>query len=100
MTNSNGQWSKVSNGHCQYNGLLIPVIVGLTFSYWQLEDLWAQRVEEQGYSPNNQASVAQYFGRKVRADRLETNQLMMDFVWLTKLKSQLEILNQGRDGPL
>ena len=33
VTNSNGQWSKVSNRHCQYNGLLIPVIMGLTFSY-------------------------------------------------------------------
>lgn len=64
-------------------------MVGLIFCHDELREEWTARVEEHGFDPSNELSVAQYLGKKVRADWLETNQLMVDFVWLSTLEARL-----------
>lgn len=84
--NEKGGYSKVDRGSCQYSGVVLNGILGMTFRFKdQVWSQWFERMQGLEVNMHSDESLWKYLGWKRRSDGLESNNLVREFCWLSRL---------------
>ena len=81
-------WKRSGVEQCQYNELVLSVILGTTAAMGDVEQAWLQRLRGYGIDPQEIENIAAFLSAKVDADRLEVLRLSLELVWLTQVIKQ------------
>ena len=87
--NGQGRYQRAQGGDCQYKGVLISSTMGLLFG--GKEDVvkrWCKRLEEEGIEVESIDELIEYLGGKQKLDKTESNNLVKEFCWMTKLLAE------------
>jgi RecQ family ATP-dependent DNA helicase len=84
--NGRGRYQRAEGGHCQYQGVLVGGFFGLVYgSKDGAVEQWVARLVEQGIHAGSMEEFARHLGRKQPLEYVESNQLVAEFCWITRL---------------
>lgn len=87
--NEKGRYQRVPGGSCQYKGVLIAGLTGIVFGYREILDRWYARLQELGINDVEESmTLVEYLGRKQLLDTVESNNLVREFCWVTRLLAE------------
>jgi superfamily II DNA helicase RecQ len=81
-------WKRSGIEQCQYNELVLSVILGITTVMADVEQAWIERLRGYGIDIQEIENVAAFLSAKVDADRLEVLRLSLELVWFTQVIKQ------------
>ncbi|KAK7177507.1 DNA helicase [Paraphaeosphaeria sporulosa] len=87
--NGQGRYRQVEGGVCQYQGVLVGGLIGMMVGSQALAvSHWEQRLIERGVDLGSIDGLVQYLGRKQPLDTIESNRLVEEFCWVTRLVAE------------
>ena len=87
--NGQGRYQRAHNGECQYKGVLVSGVMGILFgSEVGIAERWCKRLAEQGVNEGSIEALVEYLGEKQRLERVESNNLVKEFCWITSLLAE------------
>jgi hypothetical protein len=88
-SNSKGGYQRTKDGNCQYKGVLMGGLLGIVCGYSEIGQQWYTRLEEMGIDGETPGrTVAEYLGKKLVLETVESNQLAEEFCWVTRLLAE------------
>lgn len=88
-SNSSGRYRRSKDGDCQYKGVLIGGLIGIALGYDEIGSQWYRRLEAQGVNGVGPGrSVVEYLGKKRALETVESNNVVGEFCWITRLISE------------
>lgn len=86
--NGRGGYQRAAGGDCQYHGVLIGSLMGISYgSNHAIREHWVQRLVAQGVDGSMEGLI-RYFGSKQAFDFVESNHLVAEFCWITRLLAE------------
>lgn len=86
--NGRGGYQRAAGGDCQYHGVLIGSLMGISYgSNHAIREHWVQRLVAQGVDGSMEGLI-RYFGSKQPFDFVESNHLVAEFCWITRLLAE------------
>lgn len=85
-SNRQGRYRRVQGVDCQYKGVLIGGLVGLVAGEEAILGRWQRRLAELGVAETDEGLV-KYLGLKQRLEVVESNCLVKEFCWVTRLRA-------------
>lgn len=87
--NGQGRYQRADDGDCQYKGVLVSSAIGLLFGGQEdMVERWCKRLAEQGVEAESIDGLIEYLGGKQRLDITESNNLVKEFCWITRLLAE------------
>jgi hypothetical protein len=84
--NEKGKYRRVEGGTCQYTGVLSAGLAGIAFGYAEASARWQARLAELGVDDAGPGRMLMdYLGKKQQLDTVESNNLVREFCWITRL---------------
>ena len=88
-SNGQGRWKQVAGQVCQYKGVVMGGLFGLVYRGDKaVGRRWVERLAAQGVDGNTTDSIIKYLGQKQWLEHVESNQLIEEFCWATRLVSE------------
>jgi RecQ family ATP-dependent DNA helicase len=88
-SNNSGRYRRSKDGDCQYKGVLIGGLIGIALGYDEIGSQWYRRLEAQGVNGVGPGrSVVEYLGKKRALETVESNNVVGEFCWITRLISE------------
>ncbi|KAF2818577.1 hypothetical protein CC86DRAFT_433435 [Ophiobolus disseminans] len=88
---SNGRrgYQRAKAGNCQYRGVLMGALIGIALGYREIGSQWHGRLQAVGVDDAGLGrSVVEYLGKKRVLETVESNQLVGEFCWITRLLAE------------
>jgi hypothetical protein len=87
--NGRGRYQRAKGGDCQYRGVLVGGLFGLVCgSKNGVAEQWVARLAKQGIQGGSVEVLAQHLGRKQAFECVESNRLVEEFCWVTRLMAE------------
>lgn len=87
--NGRGRYQRADGRDCQYRGVLVGGLLGLVYGGEEgVVDRWAARLIEQGVDASSIEGLIQHLGRKQALECVESNRLVGEFCWITRLMAE------------
>ncbi|RYO26416.1 hypothetical protein AA0113_g12493 [Alternaria arborescens] len=87
--NGKGKYQRVEGGTCQYTGVVSAGLTGIVFGYAEANAQWQTRLAELGVDDAEPGRMLiEYLGRKQQLDTVESNNLVKEFCWITRLLAE------------
>jgi RecQ family ATP-dependent DNA helicase len=83
--NGNGRYQRAEGRDCQYKGVLVGGLFGLVYGSDGVVERWVQRLVKQGVDANSIEGLVLHLGRKQAFECVESNRLVEEFCWVTRL---------------
>jgi superfamily II DNA helicase RecQ len=88
-SNSTRRYQRSKDGDCQYKGVLMGGLIGIALGYYEIGSQWQRRLEAMGIDGTGPGqSVVEYLGKKGVLETVESNQLVREFCWITRLLAE------------
>jgi hypothetical protein len=88
-SNSQGRYQRVKDSNCQYKGVLIGGLIGIVYGYSEIRHQWYGRLEAIGIDREAPGgTLIEYLGKKRVLETVESNQLVEEFCWVTRLLAE------------
>ena len=82
----NGRYQRVKGRECQYAGVLMAAVVGMSYSNEEVGKRWQMRLREVGSERGRGDRVLiEFLGKKRALETVESNNLAGEFCWMTRL---------------
>jgi len=81
-------WKRSGVEQCQYDELVLSVILGTTTAIVDVGQAWLERLRGYGIDPREIENLAAFLSTKVDADRLEVLRVSLELAWLTQVIKQ------------
>ena len=87
--NGRGGYRRAEGGNCQYSGVLVGGLMGLVYrNEGKVAERWCARLVEQGVEGGQVDELARYLGGKQQLECVESNRLVGEFCWITRLLAE------------
>jgi superfamily II DNA/RNA helicase len=87
--NSYGRYQRTKDGDCQYRGVLIGGLMGVALGKAETGGRWQVRLEELGVDNSGRGeTLIEFLGKKQALETVESNNLVGEFCWITRLISE------------
>jgi superfamily II DNA helicase RecQ len=87
--NEKGKYRRVEGGTCQYTGVLSGGLIGIAFGHMEANTRWKARLAELGVDDAGPGRMLiEYLGKKQQLDNVESNNLVKEFCWITRLLAE------------
>lgn len=87
--NGRGRYQRAEGRDCQYRGVLVGGLLGLVYGGEEaVAQRWVARLVEQGVGAGSMDGLVQYLGQKQRLECVESNRLVGEFCWITRLMAE------------
>jgi hypothetical protein len=87
--NSYGRYQRTKDGDCQYRGVLIGGLIGVALGKAETGGRWQVRLEELGVDNSGRGeTLIEFLGKKQALETVESNNLVGEFCWITRLISE------------
>ena len=87
--NGRGRYQRADGRDCQYRGVLVGGLLGLVYGGEEgVVDQWAARLIEQGVDASSIEGLIKHLGRKQALGCIESNGLVGEFCWITRLMAE------------
>jgi hypothetical protein len=84
--NGHGRYQRAEGRDCQYKGVLVGGLCGLVRgSKNGVAERWVERLVEQGVDADSIEGLVKHLGRKQALECVESNRLVEEFCWVTRL---------------
>lgn len=84
--NGAGKYQRAEGGDCQYKGVLSAGLLGIVMWDEDVSSRWWARLTELGV--DNSMSMMEYLGKKQMLEVVESNNLVKEFCWVTRLLAE------------
>jgi hypothetical protein len=87
--NGRGRYQRAEGGYCQYKGVLVGALFGLVCGTKNgVAEQWVDHLVEQGTDADSIEGLATHLGRKQAFEGVESNKLVGEFCWVTRLMAE------------
>ena len=87
--NGRGRYQRAEGRDCQYRGVLVGGLLGLVYGGEEaVAQRWVARLVEQGVDAGSIDGLVRYLGQKQRLECVESNRLVGEFCWVTRLMAE------------
>jgi RecQ family ATP-dependent DNA helicase len=87
--NGRGRYQRVEGRDCQYRGVLVGGLLGLVYGGEEgVAERWIARLVKQGVDGSSIEALVRHLGRKQRLECVESNRLVGEFCWITRLVAE------------
>jgi hypothetical protein len=87
--NGLGRYQRAEGRDCQYKGVLVGGLFGLVYgSKNGVAERWVERMVKQGIEASSIEGLAAHLGRKQALECVESNRLVGEFCWVTRLMAE------------
>jgi superfamily II DNA/RNA helicase len=86
--NGRGRYQRAEGIDCQHRGVLVGGLFGLVHGSDGVAERWVARLVEQGIEGNSIEDLVQHLGRKQALECVESNRLVGEFCWVTRLMAE------------
>jgi hypothetical protein len=87
--NGQGRYQRKEGGECQYKGVLVGSAMGLLFGGKEdVVERWCKRLANEGVEAESIEGLIEYLGGKQKLDNTESNNLVKEFCWITRLLAE------------
>jgi superfamily II DNA helicase RecQ len=87
--NGRGRYQRAEGRDCQYRGVLVGGLFGLVYGCENgVKERWVERLVKQGIETNSTEGLARHLGRKQALECVESNRLVGEFCWVTRLMAE------------
>jgi len=84
--NGRGRYQRAEGRDCQYRGVLVGGLLGLVYGGEEgVIERWVTRLVEQGVDASSIEGLVRHLGRKQALECVESNRLVGEFCWITRL---------------
>jgi RecQ family ATP-dependent DNA helicase len=84
--NGRGRYQRAEGTDCQYRGVLVAGLMGLVYGdEGKRKERWCERLEKQGVDVSSIEDLVRHLGGKQQLERVESNRLVGEFCWITRL---------------
>lgn len=84
--NGRGRYQRAEGRDCQYRGVLVGGLLGLVYGGEEgVIERWVTRLVEQGVEASSIEGLVRHLGRKQALECVESNRLVGEFCWITRL---------------
>jgi RecQ family ATP-dependent DNA helicase len=84
--NGRGRYQRADGRDCQYRGVLVGGLLGLVYGGEEgVVERWIARLVEQGVDGSSIEGLVRHLGRKQRLECVESNRIVGEFCWITRL---------------
>jgi superfamily II DNA/RNA helicase len=85
-SNGRGKYKRNEEGDCQYKGVLTGALLGIAIGYREIGSQWRARLIAMGFDNTRPGRlVVEYLGKKRVLETVESNQLVGEFCWITRM---------------
>ena len=87
--NGQGRYRRSADGNRQYQGVVLGGLMGIVYgSGDRVRERWAQRLVDEGVDGSCMEGLMRYLGAKQPFDCVESNRLVGEFCWITRLLNE------------
>jgi superfamily II DNA helicase RecQ len=87
--NSQGRYQRAKDGQCQYQGVVVAGLMGVVLGRVEVGERWSIRLAELGVKDlGSGETLVQYLGKKRALETVESNNLVGEFCWVTRLVAE------------